>query len=290
MRSEQEMMELILGTARGDERIRAAYMNGSRANPHAPRDIFQDYDICYVVGETASFRRDPAWIDRFGARLYMQFPEEGPYWSADVENCYGWLIQFADGNRLDLHVVTPARMRRDLAEERLCIKLLDKDGILPPLSAPTDADYWVKRPTQEQFHCTCNEFWWCLNNVAKGLWRREIPYAMDVLNGTVRPMLVRMLEWKAGVATGFSVSCGKSGKYLHRFLPPEDWAGLLDTYPAGEVERIWEATLAMCDLFHRVACQVAAALQLAYDETEARNSLAHLRHVRTLPRDATAIY
>ena len=26
-------------------------MNGSRANPNAPRDIFQDYDIVYVVEE-----------------------------------------------------------------------------------------------------------------------------------------------------------------------------------------------------------------------------------------------
>lgn len=52
MRSEQEMFDLILNTAREDKRIRAVYMNGSRTNPSAPRDIFQDYDIVYVVRET----------------------------------------------------------------------------------------------------------------------------------------------------------------------------------------------------------------------------------------------
>lgn len=36
MRSEEEMFELIIATARQDERIRAVILNGSRANPNAP--------------------------------------------------------------------------------------------------------------------------------------------------------------------------------------------------------------------------------------------------------------
>jgi hypothetical protein len=51
MRSEQEMLDLIVDTAKCDKRIRAAIMNGSRANPNAPRDIFQDFDIVYLVTE-----------------------------------------------------------------------------------------------------------------------------------------------------------------------------------------------------------------------------------------------
>ena len=41
----------------------------------------------------------------------------------------------------------------------------------PDIPEATDKDYFVKRPSKEQFLCTCTEFWWCLNNVAKGLWR-----------------------------------------------------------------------------------------------------------------------
>lgn len=47
MRIEKEMFDLILGVAQKDERIRAVYMNGSRTNSNAPKDIFQDYDIVY---------------------------------------------------------------------------------------------------------------------------------------------------------------------------------------------------------------------------------------------------
>ena len=66
MRSEQEMLGLILDTARQDERIRAVILNGSRANPNAPRDPFQDYDVVYVVTDVAPYKRNLEYIKRFG--------------------------------------------------------------------------------------------------------------------------------------------------------------------------------------------------------------------------------
>ena len=39
MRSEKEMFDLILGTAKQDARIRAVYMNGSRTNKNVRKDI-----------------------------------------------------------------------------------------------------------------------------------------------------------------------------------------------------------------------------------------------------------
>ena len=72
MRSTGEMMDLILSTAKEDDRIRAAVLEGSRTNPNVPADLFQDYDVLYIVTETESFQADRSWIDRFGERLYMQ--------------------------------------------------------------------------------------------------------------------------------------------------------------------------------------------------------------------------
>ena len=39
MRTETEMYDLLLSIANNDERIRAVYLNGSRANPNAPKAI-----------------------------------------------------------------------------------------------------------------------------------------------------------------------------------------------------------------------------------------------------------
>lgn len=289
MRTEQEMLDLIINTAREDERIRAVYLNGSRTNPNAPKDLFQDYDVIYVVEETESFRQDRSWIDRFGRRLYMQYPEDSPFFPSEPEKCYGWLMQFADGNRLDLHVETAAFAAEDIKSDRLCRILLDKDGILPEIPEETDADHWVKRPSEPEFLCCCNEFWWCLNNVGKGIWRNEIPYAQSMLF-LIREELVRVLSWKIGTETEFKVSIGKNGKYMYRYLSKEDWESFLATYAGGSAEELWDAAETMCGLFDRTAGETALRLGFDYNEEEAKGSFSFFRRVRHLPQDAEEIY
>lgn len=290
MRTEQEMFNLILSVAENDERIRAVVMNGSRTNRNAIKDIFQDYDIVYVVNETKPFREQKNWIDQFGERLYMQYPDENSYYENDVENSYGWLTQFADGSRLDLHVCTLSHVLKEIENDKLCKILLDKDKCLPDVPEATDKDYWVKKPTENNFYDTCNEFWWCLNNVAKGLWREEIPYVMDMLNYYVRPQLIRLMEWKIGFDTNFTVSVGKSGKYMYRWLKEETWDIFLKTYPSGQVQGIWKSVFIMCDLFDDIANDVACNMKVKYNEIEANNSLKFLKDVHLLPKNAKEIY
>ena len=79
MRTEREMTDLILSAAKREDRIRAAYLNGSRANPAAPRDNFQDYDVVYVVTETAPFLADRAWLSGFGTPLLVQEPDANDF-------------------------------------------------------------------------------------------------------------------------------------------------------------------------------------------------------------------
>ncbi|MCL1792575.1 MAG: aminoglycoside 6-adenylyltransferase [Oscillospiraceae bacterium] len=49
MRTEEVMMDLILGIAKADERVRAVSMEGSRANPQVSKDQYQDYDITIML-------------------------------------------------------------------------------------------------------------------------------------------------------------------------------------------------------------------------------------------------
>ena len=55
MRSEEEILTLIINVAKTDERIRAVLLNGSRANPNITKDKFQDFDIVYIVNEIKTF-------------------------------------------------------------------------------------------------------------------------------------------------------------------------------------------------------------------------------------------
>lgn len=295
MRTEQEIYDLILKVAKEDERIRAVYIDGSRTNPNAPRDIFQDYDVGYVVRETESFIKDRDWTERmFGKILYMQRPDEFaeffPDEGVDPAKSYGWLMQFADGNRIDLHVETIANAQEGIFDDTLRKILLDKDGSLPEIPESNDSGYFVKKPAQEEYICACNEFWWCLNNVAKGLWRGEMTYVQHMVNHVVRIQLEKLLSWKVGLITDWSVSVGKSGKYMNRWLPEKDWNEYLSTWFSCDVKEAWEAAVRMCTLFDRTAKEVGAGLGYEYNQVEAENSFSYFRHVRMLPRDAEEVY
>ncbi len=289
MRSEEKMYELIMNIAKADDRVAAVYMNGSRTNPNASKDIFQDYDIVYVVRETKSFIEDKEWIHKFGKILYMQYPDESPDYPNDKKNHYGWLMQFEDGVRMDLTIQTISFAKEHIYDDKLCRILLDKEDILPAMPDATDRDYYVKKPTEAQFWACTNEFWWCSNNIAKGLWREEMPYVQDMTNFVVRKQLEKMLSWKVGIKTDFQVSVGKSAKYLYRWLEPDEYQGYLNTYFGGNIAEAWTAVLHMCDLFEQTAVYVGSRLGYPYNAAEGKAARGFLEQVQKLPKDAKNI-
>ncbi|OXM13874.1 aminoglycoside 6-adenylyltransferase [Paenibacillus herberti] len=286
MRSEKEMMELFLETARTDDRIRAATLEGSRTNPNVPRDLFQDYDISYLVSELESFKADSSWIDRFGARLLLQTPEAMELFPAELGRRFSYLILFEDGNKLDLTLIPADEAEVYVTEDKLMQVLLDKDGLFPSVSPSTDEDYHVQRPSEAFFSDCRNEFWMTSTYVAKGLWRREILFALDHLNEIMRPMLLQMLEWKVGFETGFSLSVGKNRKYLESCVSADIWDGLMQTYPGSSYVEIWEALFAAAKLFRETGEEVARHLGCLYPTSEDERMTEYLHQVMELPREA----
>ncbi len=288
MRSEQEMLDLIVDTAKNDERIRVVIMNGSRANPNAPKDFFQDFDIVYLVTDVAAFRYNYDWIKRFGELLIMQMPEDMQDPPPSNDGGFTYLMQFADGNRIDLGIYPLNRLNEPA--ESLSLLLLDKDGIIKPFAPASESDYLPKPPTAKAFADCCNEFWWVCPYVAKGLWRKEIIYAKHMLDQYVRDELVKMLKWHIGIKTQFSKNPGKLGKYFDQYLEPELWEMLLKTYSDASYENTWEALDMMCKLFRMTAVRVAEHFGFDYPYGDDEKVSAHLNHVRALPPNVKEMY
>lgn len=290
MRTEQQMLDLILETARLDERILAVIMNGSRANPNAPRDPFQDFDIVYIVTDVAPFRHNLEWIQRFGEMMILQLPDEMQDPPAENDGSYGYLMQFMDGNRIDLTFVSMPQFK-ERERDSLSILLLDKDGIIEPFPPPSDASYLPTPPTAKAFADCCNEFWWVSPYVAKGLWRQEILYAKCLFDEVLRnQQVMKLLTWHIGWKTDFQISPGKLGKYFQKYLEPELWDMLQNTFADASYDSTWDAFFATCDLFRRVAIPIAEHYGFEYPFEDDQRVAAHLKHVRTLPRDAKEIY
>jgi aminoglycoside 6-adenylyltransferase len=289
MRNEKEMKELILGIAKNDDRIRAVILNGSRVNPDAPPDIFQDYDIVYIVTEIAPFKNDPEWLNQFGERMIMQQPDEMGDLPPSDDDPYGFLMQFADGNRIDLRLF-PVTKVNELWEDSLSILLLDKDGIIEPFPPASEKSYLPKPPTEKEYADCCNEFWWVSTYIAKGLWRDEITYAKSMQDQIVRPQLMKMLAWHIGINTEFSRNLGKFGKSFKQFLEPELWNMLLATYADADYDRTWVSLEKMYQLFRIMSQFVAEHFDFDYPIDDDEKVRAHLEHVRSLPKDAKEMY
>ena len=264
-------------------------MNGSRANPNAPRDIFQDYDVVYIVTEVSSFKHDANWIKRFGELMIMQMPDDMRDPPPNDDDSFAYLMQFADGNRIDLTLYPIARLNQ-LGKDSLSVLLLDKDEIIRPLAPSNDSDYLPQPPTPKAFADCCNEFWWVCPYVAKGLWREEIIYAKFMLDQIVRKQLMKMLTWHIGVRTRFSQNPGAFGKYFKQYLDPELWDLLQKTYSDARYDNTWEALNTMCNLFRVIAVPVAEHFGFDYPHGDDERVSTHLKHVRVLPKNATEIY
>lgn len=123
MRTEQEMMDLILRAARADERIRAVLLVGSRANPAVPKDIYQDFDITYFVSDIAPFYNNPAWVeDHFGNSLITQMPEAMRNPTGD--GSFNYMMIYPDGVRIDLSF----EFAKYIDDGEPAVVLLDKDN------------------------------------------------------------------------------------------------------------------------------------------------------------------
>jgi aminoglycoside 6-adenylyltransferase len=284
MRSEQQMLDLILSFAKKDDNIRAIVMNGSRANPNAPKDIFQDFDIACLVNDLAPYVRNNNIPQYFGEILILQEPENMGEPSSEDEGHYAYLMQFMDGNRIDLSFHAPERWKSVTGDSQ-SIVLFDKDHALGELPPASDSDYWAKKPTEKQFQDCCNEFWWMNSYVAKGLWRGELTYAKWMME-VVQEQLMDMLTWYFGIKTGFQRAPGKAGKYIKEDIEPEIWAELEKTYSDTNPENIWESLFTAGSLFRRVAKAVASEFGFQYPQQDDDNVSAYLLRIKNLPKDA----
>ena len=284
MRTEQEVMDLILNIAKIDERIRAVLLVGSRANPSVPRDSYQDYDIIYFVEDITPFYNNPAWVEEhFGKPLIMQMPEAMRYPVGDGN--FNYMMIYPDGVRIDLSF----KFEKYIDNGEPAVVLMDKDnggGFLPPLPVPNDKCWYIKPPSPLFFYSCCNNFWWCLNNVAKGIARDELPYVMYMLNNVVRSELHDMINYYIGVHHSFNLSTGKEGKYFKKYLPSELYSQYTATYPSSNYTDIWASIDTMCDLFHTLAVTVAAHFDFAYRQEEEDGMRMYLRMVKDQIADA----
>lgn len=275
MRSEAEMMRLILSVAENLPQVDAVALEGSRMNQQAPLDIFQDFDVVYLVNDKEALLAERSWLQAFGPVLIQQTPEESELFPATLGERFTFLMLFEDGNRIDLTLCPYSELPVLLEDDPFIKVLWDPKEVMPQFPAPSDAKFWLQKPTQGVFEDCCNEFWWVTTYVVKGLCRQELMYATDHLYTICQEELLRMLSWQVGLTTGWNQSLGKNYKYLTKQLDEETNWQLFAMRNFTSFENIWQSLFLTQKLFDKVARNNAAKFGYQYDDQIVAKVLAY---------------
>ena len=211
MKTEQEMLDVIVNVAENDERIRGAYLFGSRANPNILNDNYSDYDIAFVVTETESFLYDKTWLDNFGDIAFALdgYRNQNKFLMKEINDLSRrtvWSMLFTDGNRIDLMLeIVDEVMKHKHIEGEPIIILLDKDGSLPNGITSPNEKILIKKPHENQYIACCSGFWWFISYITIGVARNQLPYVIEWLYSHNTMTLKSMIEWYISVQTDFSI-------------------------------------------------------------------------------------
>ena len=262
MRTDQEMLELILGTAKKSQ-VDAVAMSGSRTNPKAPKDEFQDYDVVYIMEDLDGLIADLAWLDQFGKRIIEQ--------EVTLGHRRLYLMLFEDGNRIDLTLCTKDHINEWVDSEAGFTVLVDEKGLFESYS-PSPQRFWTSPASETDFEKACNEFWWVSAYVVKGICRKQVIYATDHLYGICQQELLKVLAWQVASDKG-AVDVGKNYKYLFNYLPAEREKTFSNLLDFSSLDRITQSLFATMQLFHQEAQRLAHKMGFDYDREVAEKMI-----------------
>ena len=268
MKTESIMLNLILQTAK-TLKVNAVAMSGSRTDPKAPKDEFQDYDIVYVVDDLDNLTSNLAWLDSFGTRMIEQHNILG--------NRRLYLMLFEDGNRIDLTLCPKEYIKEWVESEADFTVLEDPKGLFAPYS-PNPRRYWTSPASEIDFDKACNEFWWVSAYVVKGIHRKQVIYATDHLYGICQQEFLKILAWQVASDRG-KVDIGKNYKYLFNYLPAEKEKQFSNLLDFSSLDKITQSLFATMELFHQEAQFLAHKMGFDYDKEIAERMIQYAEDI-----------
>ena len=271
MRTETEMFDVILQTAKVLQ-VDAVAMSGSRTNPKAPKDEFQDYDVVYVVDDLDNLTSDLSWLDQFGTRIIEQHNVLG--------NRRLYLMLFEDGNRIDLTLCPTEYIQEWVDSEAGFTVLVDEKGLFESYSSSPER-FWIHPASETDFEKSCNEFWWVSAYVVKGICRKQVIYATDHLYGICQQELLKILAWQVA-SDREAVDIGKNYKYLFNYLTAEKEKEFLNLLDFSSLDKITQSLLATMQIFNQEAQNLAQKMGFDYDMEIAEKMIEYAEEGRCL--------
>jgi len=271
-RSEEEVINLIIDFASVREDVNAVLLNGSRVNENVMKDRFQDYDVTCVVDNPSLYLANQGWIDHFGCPLIKQQND----FEVDGHKSFIFLIQFSDGNRLDINFI-PLEKVHMRSEDTLEKVLYDPKQILGNLPLPSDVLYRTVKPSESEVLNCINNIMWCTTNVVKGICRQEFNYVKRMQEQIIRADLNKLMRWHIASEQNWTVNTGVFGKWMQSYLTTEEWESYIKSCQGQNYEEMWAVMLTMLDLVNYYGVKLTQSIGIEYPHKDEAGIREHVR-------------
>lgn len=267
MISYEDLQASITAACQEAEAIRAVILVGSRARKDRPLDEHADLDFILFTPEPEAVKTMPAWIATIASVWVPDFSYTGP---GDPE----WMVLYEDGYKVDytFHKIEPGQSLQDVLAvmpyQSVLLRgfeiLVDKTASRGDVSWAFDEVNRPTYPTAEQFKSTNDNFFLEAARAARFIARGDLWRAKMLCDTTLKQQLLVLVEWHSRGKNGLEYDTWYDGRYLSEWADPLVTAALPDTfatYNTADLRRAFHATLT---LYHQLALETAAALDLAY--------------------------
>lgn len=282
MRASHVVINQVISFVEQEDSIRALIQTGLRLNQNAPIDLMRDYHFNWFIKDDDMdlYVNNKEWIQQFGDVVI--YKKTNLKWEGVL-----FQIQYKDGVRIDIQLVPLKDCLKAIYAETLCKVILDKDGILPPLDEPNDSAHYVEMPTREQFEEVMTDLWWFQIEVAKAIYRDELPLAKWIFDGVLMDRMITLLSWKIGCQYGWRIDVGRRGRWLKRYLSENVYADFIHLYPTKGYISMWERLFCMGPFINKIAKEIGMECGYGYDQSHGRLVTDFLHRINSLPNNAT---
>jgi aminoglycoside 6-adenylyltransferase len=264
----EQLLDRFVAWAQTQPDIRAAIVLGSRARTDRPADEWSDLDLLIATSDPSRLLAQTDWLEQLGTP-WATFLEPTAVGGGTERR-----VLFEGGLDVDFALV-PVELVQQFAAQgwppevagvlrRGMRFALDKDGLAASMVLPPDERPAPQPPAQDKFLNLVNDFWYHAVWVAKKLRRGELWTAHMCCDGYMKRLLLAMIEWHAGAASGWDADTWHNGRFLEQWADPRAVEGLREAFAHYDAADIRRALLVTMNLFRWLATEAAGRLGYPY--------------------------
>lgn len=248
----KDIVDKIIKYGEKSELVKAEVLIGSQSRQIDCADEYSDIDVMLFVSDIDFFINSDEWISSLG-KYYISFVEQTV--SGGMER----RVIFENAMDADFIFLQADDFSRinELSEivSRSYKMLLDKDNFTDIISHVAQLDKSFSMPSESEIQNLISEFFFHVIWASKKVMRGEIWAAITCVDGYMKKLLLKMIEYHSHALHGTDYDTWHNGKFIERWAEPWVVKEFQNIYARFSDKDIMKALLNTMNLFQKIAVE-----------------------------------